>query len=248
MLSKILLIGTYIMMVVIVIVSLFVGRFMYGNLSLSDIDGERDNLEGVINKSYTFYYNLPSKEQISYFFRYQDGQVLVNQFFVKVKLSQYESAIIKDENYPQKIEDKSYFKMPIGESDIYIPVDNELVKKHVKIYLIYFTGSISYVLFVLFLLSRFLKNCTNGHYFEQSNAKILRLIAYSGIAAVIIHYLYQYFSVVKLIGDFESSYGLSLERTFNFNYTYIIISLILLVIAEAFKEGVKLKDENSLTI
>jgi hypothetical protein len=46
----------------------------------------------------------------------------------------------------------------------------------------------------------------------------------------------------------EDLFSVSLNSDLEFNWTYLIFSLFLVIIAQAFTEGTKLKEEQSLTI
>jgi len=102
-------------------------------------------------------------------------------------------------------------------------------------------------LLILYLLRKFVKTLVAGDPFIEKNGIRLRVIAFSTMGFGILNSLYKAICTVsytKLMSlqniKFKHEYGLKME--------YILLGLLILVIAEVFRIGIKLREENKLTI
>jgi len=102
-------------------------------------------------------------------------------------------------------------------------------------------------LFILHQLLNFLEAVTNGHLFVRQNAAAIRKIGWVVALYAPVAGLIQYLMASALIGRVCLP-GATLGYGFYFDINTIVLGLIIVVIAQIFDEGVKLKEEQDLTI
>ena len=108
-------------------------------------------------------------------------------------------------------------------------------------------------LFTIKYICRILESANTGLFLIDENAIRLRWIAILSIAACLIEAFFTLFSSLYLFDTLEFS-GVQFFDSplrsilFLIRWEYILASLFLLVIAEAFRIGAQLKQENDLTI
>jgi hypothetical protein len=106
---------------------------------------------------------------------------------------------------------------------------------------------LSVVLWVLVQLRAVFRTLRAGRPFVPANAIHIRRIAYAVIVGEIVRSLLVYTSMRYAATHF-SIRGLRLEARPDVNLIAIICGLIILVIAEIFREGARMEEEQSLTI
>lgn len=122
--------------------------------------------------------------------------------------------------------------------------------------ILFFIGSLLHLLCTLFIIKyicRILEAAYTGQFLIDENAIRLRWIAILSIVACLIEAFHTLFSSLYLsdklefsgIQFFDSPFRSILFLT---RWEYILASLFLLVIAEAFRIGAQLKHENDMTI
>jgi hypothetical protein len=210
------------------------------------------NLKGVTSKSNTYKLDLPLNINIEYYFRYNNNQLLINSYFLKI---QKRYLNIDGENkqtqltnsYPIQLKGNTY-EIPNSEKYLYILIPYTTIKTTIAIWITYFILASAALLLAIFLTIRFLQNCDKGQFFIPANARYLRIISYIAIGFSIFDYIIQWVIFSGLNNHFDDIASLKLTSVVEFNWTYLIISLFLVVIAQAFTEGIKLKEEQNLTI
>ncbi len=102
-------------------------------------------------------------------------------------------------------------------------------------------------LFILFQLRGIFKNLTEDKFYSPDNPKkflkIGLFIIFIGIVKNALLFINETI-IIEYIRLYNHSYTISL----NFDFTIIFMGLLFIVLAEVFKYGVKLKEENDLTI
>jgi len=100
-------------------------------------------------------------------------------------------------------------------------------------------------LFILFYLRQFVKTLLTGNPFLEANARRLRTIAFFTIG----------YTVLDVVSKLFQSYWISramekpiLNNPVSIRFEFIILGLMILVIAEVFRIGVGMREEQSLTI
>jgi hypothetical protein len=213
---------------------------------------EKDNLKGVISKSTTTKFNLPMNLNVEYYYSFQNGEVMVDSYFLKIqkkfltntKLAQAEK---KDADFPKQLNGYIY-AMPDSESNLYISIPYSSIKSTIAIWKLYFFLASSTLLFAIFMCIRFLQNCDKGLFFVPANTKYIRVISYLAIGFSLVSYTIQWVIFKGLNNNLYEMTSISLDSIIDFNWTFLIVSLFLVLIAQAFTEGTKLKEEQSLTI
>ena len=74
------------------------------------------------------------------------------------------------------------------------------------------------------------------------------MISYLAIGYSLMEYAFQWLVINEMNSQMEESFSFSLNSNLDFNWNYLIMSIFLVLIAQAFTEGTKLKEEQSLTI
>lgn len=215
-------------------------------------EAEKGSLEGVVSKSTTGKFNLPMNLDVEYYFRVKDGEVLVDGYFLKIQKKFLEGSVLpdveKNENdYPKAINGNLY-SMPDSDSFLYISIPFSSFKSTLTIWKIYFIMAFSFLLMAIFLTIKFLQNCNKELFFIPENATYIRMISYLAIGYSLIDYGTQWLIFKGLNSKFEEFVPINLNSELEFNWKYLIFSFFLVITAQAFTEGTKLKEEQSLTI
>jgi hypothetical protein len=97
----------------------------------------------------------------------------------------------------------------------------------------------------MFFLRQFVKTLFAGNPFVEANARRLRYIAFFTIG----------YSIFEIVTQLFRSYWISravqkpaLDASFSFRLDILVLGLMILVIAEVFRIGVGMREEQSLTI
>jgi hypothetical protein len=98
---------------------------------------------------------------------------------------------------------------------------------------------------IVFQLRQFLRSIRTNHPFVPANAKRLRCIAWFILAAS----LWQFVSKIILATQVSDSFpGLNSNLTLQLDPGPVLILIVILIIAEVFNFGVKMKQEQDLTV
>lgn len=212
---------------------------------------EKGSLEGVVSKGTTSKFELPMNLKVEYYYRIKNGELLVDSYFLKIQkklLTNSEKVQVaeKDVDYPVLVKGNLY-KIPDSESYLYIPIPYSSIKAAITIVKFnIFLAAITIVL-AFFITIRFLQNCDKGLFFINDNVSYVRIIAYLAIGFSLIDYVTQWL-IFKRLNNSLSEFPINIDSALDFKWTYLIASLFLLLIIQAFSEGIKLKEEQSLTI
>ncbi|MDO9553735.1 DUF2975 domain-containing protein [Rhodonellum sp.] len=214
-------------------------------------EAEKGSLEGVVSKSTTNKFELPMNLNVEYYFRIKNGVLLVDSYFLKLQkkfLTNSAEAQVaeKDVDYPVLLQE-NFYTMPDSESYLYIPISYSSIQAAITFGKFYFFLAAAILLIAIFITIRFLRNCDKGHFFVHANITYIRIISYIAIGYSLIDYGAQWHIFKKLNNSF-SEFPINIDSALDFNWTYVIASLFLLLITQAFSEGIKLKEEQSLTI
>lgn len=248
--TKVLLWITYISFGIIIIAFGIVGSIFLPEGSNAQ-ERAKGNLEGVVSKSTTSKFELPMNLNVEYYFRIKEGELLVDSYFLKIQKkflsnSRQALAVEKDIDYPVLLQENLY-SMPDSESYLYIPISYSSIQAAVMIWKFYFFCAAIALLSVFFITIRFLQNCDKGLFFIKTNVSYIRIIAYLAIGFSLIDYVTQWL-IFKRLNNSLSEFPINIDSALDFKWTYLIASLFLLLIIQAFSEGIKLKEEQSLTI
>jgi Protein of unknown function (DUF2975) len=108
-------------------------------------------------------------------------------------------------------------------------------------------GSLALILWVLDQLRGLFRNLRDGHPFVSANAMRLRRIAWAVIFGELARTAVVFFESYYAMRHFSVG-GFAFEARPHLNIFAIINGLIIFVIAEVFREGTRLDEEQSLTI
>jgi hypothetical protein len=192
------------------------------------------------------------KLNVEYYLRVEEGKILVDSYFLKIQ-KKFIPNFVQGENleksrdFPVPMQG-GFYTMPDSDIYLYKPIPYAAIKVAISILKIYFfLASISF-LAAIFLTIRFLQNCNNGHFFIKSNITYIRMISYLAVGYSLIDYGMQWILYQKLNNTLFKMTSIYLDSATDFNWTFLIASLFLVLIAQAFTQGIKLKQENELTI
>lgn len=249
--TRILLWFSYISFVVSLGVTLFLGVFFLKK-DFNVQEGEKGSLEGVVSKSTTTKFELPMNLNVEYYYRIKNGEILVDSYFLKIQ-KKFLSKVAKNQDVDQSKDfpvstQESFFTMPDTDTYLYLPIPYSSIESAIKILKFYFILAAISVLAALYLTIRFLQNCNKGFFFIKSNITFIRVISYIAIGYSLLEYIIQWIIYKILNNNFSELAPINIDSALDFNWTYVIASLFLLLIIQAFSEGIKLKEEQSLTI
>lgn len=248
--TKLLLWISYISFVLFIIGVGFLGFFLMKQ-DFNNQEIEKESLQGVLSKSTTQKFNLPLNLNIEYYFRLEAGKVLVDSYFLKIqkKSLNNESQIqhADDSFFPKQISGPIY-SMPDSESYLYLSIPYSSIKATITIWKLYILLVSCILLIAIFMVIRFLQNCDKGKFFVPENSTYIRVISYLAVGFSIINYSVQWVIFIGLNKNFGELTPINMDSVLEFNWTFLLISFFLVLIAQAFTEGTKLKEEQFLTI
>ncbi len=199
--------------------------------------------EGVQNLTYHTSYNLPFDFEAAHYYVYHADSIEKEDFFIKIpqKMSERE---VDEFEYPIKNSDNTYYKSKI-KSDYLIPIDvsklNSIV--HFEFYL--FIILILTLLFLLNKVRRLLNNLDKGKIFIRHNLIIIndltKWIVFLVIFGMLIDIAVSFY--VMPVGT-----ALPISMRIGIDMPTLLFVFLLVIINYAFKEGISLKEEQSLTI
>ena len=249
--TKLLLWVSYISFVVsIVAFGIFGIIFLKNDFNTQQV--EKPNLEGVIDKASTVKFELPMNLNVEYYFRVKNGAVLADSYFLKIQKKFLANTVLpqaeeKENDYPKKLSTNLY-SMPESDRYYYIIIPFSGVKAALTIWKVYSILAFSFFLISIFLSIKFLQNCNKGQFFIPSNSTYIRVISYLVFSYSLISYGSQWLVFKSVNHSLEGFSPIDIEAAIEFNWNYLIGSLFLILIAQAFTEGIKLKEEQELTI
>lgn len=213
---------------------------------------EKNRFEGVENRSTTATFKLPMNLEVKYYFRIKEGEKLIDSYFIKIQKKFIPKAFLStnevpETDFPNPINGNLY-SMPDSENYLYLQIPFSSIERALTIWKVYFVLMFSFLIAGIFITLKFLKNCNKGLYFIPQNSAFLRVISYLAIGFSIFDYVFQWLVYQEMNSKLEESFSLSLNSGLEFNWKYLIFSLFLVIIAQAFTEGSKLKEEQALTI
>lgn len=247
--TKILIWITYISLAVSIVVFGIFG-FMVSKNGFNIQNVEKGSLEGVVSKSTTRTIKLPMNLDVEYYLRIRESKVLVDSYFFKIQRKSIsdnkmpQDKIVKSD-YPEPL-NENFYSMPETESYLFLPTTYSSIEEALTIWKFYSIFSLSFLSIAIFFFLKFLKNCDMGMFFISQNSTYLKLISYLAIGFSLLDYASQWLITREIKSNLKETIYLQIDT--EFDWKYLIISLFLVMIAQAFSEGTKLKEEQSLTI
>lgn len=237
---------------IISLIAVGIFGFIVSKNDLNNRESEKNRFPEVSTRSTTAKYEMPMDLSAEYYFRKKDGKVLIDSYFLKIQKkylpdSYRSQSGIPETDYPLSIEG-NFYSMPEINSYLYIQTPFSTLEHALTIWKFYLVLSFALLGVAILLTIRFLKNCDRGNFFDSQNAGYLRAISYVALGYTLMDYGIQWLVVQEMNSQLESSFAMSLNSNLEFNWSYLIFSLFLVFIAQAFTEGTKLKEEQSLTI
>ena len=132
----------------------------------------------------------------------------------------------------------------VTNGNFYVPVDNNWL----NILALLFSGIAicAVIIFITYQLKLIFSSLSRNQPFSEPNVSRIRKIGFSLIVFSFLQFLSNIIINRFLISHFSWDEGITL--TYTFKFSYLIAGIVLIMIAEIFKEGVSLKEETNLTI
>jgi hypothetical protein len=233
---------------IIFVVVFVVNQLLWVNISQPEAGTQ--NVEGAISKTVRKHISNPLYD-LEYLFVYRDQEVILDAHFISPRMIFLENNIYesgKNNFIEVKAQDKSY-NMPISGSRVYIPIYGSNVTFYfylsITVNLITALISILGLIWVRKLILKFLE----GDFFNHLNYKIIRRLGMLFIIATISLFVVNVYisNNIRLPISFPTGFQVQdVSSAFEANYFYL--GLMLLVTAQAFKQGINLQEEQDLTI
>ena len=248
--SKLTLVITNIL-IAIAIVGLIsqVGLNLFGKSNLLGTHNEQ--LDGVKSKSAIVWYSFRSFD-LDYWFIYTDGETIIDEHLISPKnlrLDYKFSNALPDYFIGAMVDGKSY-NMPLKTGRVYLPIDESKILRYqyTGVGLLVFLLAVKII--ILFWVRRLIINFSRGEFFKKLNYQLLYRMGVLLIVAPLVLFICDNI----LLSDFRNiavtlPEGYSIRvNGIGFNWNYIYASLLLLITAQAFRQGVQLQEDKDLTI
>jgi hypothetical protein len=116
-----------------------------------------------------------------------------------------------------------------------------------SVFAVYLAIAMTIVAFVVFQLRRIVASTAEGHPFVAANAARIRFIGWVVIVGQLVEGVAEYIGHRALARTFVTE-GVSLRGNLDISLTTIFWGLVLLALAEVFRQGVAMREEQSLTV
>ncbi|MFY0593706.1 DUF2975 domain-containing protein [Roseivirga sp.] len=233
---------------VVIFISFIIVQEVYAPIEKSQRDR---NLEGAL--SMTEYRTLSSRfYDLNYFFIYKEGEVLIDGYMISTEKIQ------KRFDYVNATK-ANFLEVKTANGEVFMPNVSETFSVPITVERIGFFNNLarllmfaSWLFFFIQLvwLRKLIKNTVDGKFFEKANVGVFTKLAILYIALPIVIVVVDGFVYNLIMPD-----GLSLPDGYQivtkdsgFQYQYLFVGLMLLLISQAFKQGLKLRKEQELTI
>lgn len=189
---------------------------------------------------------------LSYYFVYRNGEVLIDSYMISLN-SLRKSFNMSEASKSDLLEVSTLegtINVPNVSDKLFLPIADKDIRFYFWSAIGVHLGSWLFFVIQLIWMRRLIKNSMSGDFFTQSNVSVFMNLAYLYMALPFMILLVRGFFNNRLLPD-----GLSLpegyqliNETTNFQIPFLFIGFILLLIAQAFRHGLKLQKEQSLTI
>lgn len=189
---------------------------------------------------------------LEYYFVFRNGKIIIDEYLISpenVELNfNYSKATESD--FMNVSSGAEYYKVPAKTEKLYLPIEKSDI--FLYRYLSLFEMLLLTVIKVLLLLwiRRLILNFSKGNFFVRANHQLLYRIGGLLIIVPIILFVFQnYFtnSFMSLGVSLPEGYSLSVKGI-GFQWNYLYASLLTVLMAQAFKQGIDLKIDKDLTI
>jgi hypothetical protein len=206
---------------------------------------DQSSFQGVKERTITRQLKLPGAEELHYYSVFQEGEFVINDYFIKIPKNRL---INKSQNSYPIPTNEGYYIAPDDQAYVFIPIDIAIFKSYLIITMIFMLIFLVATLFALVQLALFARSVSKSEIFTKKNISHLIKISYTAIFLMVWHTLWINYSSNHLSLQLNESMHVSQNISLVFRYEYLLIILFIFTIVQAFKEGVRLKEDNSLTI
>lgn len=150
--------------------------------------------------------------------------------------------------YPDSIyNEKSDMWMPVQYNEIITRVEKEFSKGHLILILILLLTSLAAMIMAFLSFVKLIRNINRSYIFEWANVKNLNHLGIAFLVIFTINLVFNYFNYSSLL-DQVSIQGYKIDWTSAIQTSNLVIGLAALMVAEIFAIGLRLKEEQDLTI
>lgn len=203
-----------------------------------------------------------SEMDVEYAYRSADGKVLLDSYFLvfdNVKLldktKEVDFFLNERRNYltPPRAFDSQhdlYDEREISFIELFVPVERGELKRILIFRILIYMVLLAAALFILFGLRRFIIKTGENEFFDKTNYLLLMRIGLTLFVYTVVRFAgYSYFEWLVTDRMSQSLSGnQSILFQYQFQWEFAASGLLLVLISLAFKQGVVLKEEQSLTI
>uniref|UniRef100_UPI004048AC68 DUF2975 domain-containing protein n=1 Tax=Roseivirga sp. TaxID=1964215 RepID=UPI004048AC68 len=236
--------------ILIVLVQMIMLLIKFWNIDTNQQANAPNDLRGVLTKTVkthmeTLYYDL------DYFFVFRDGEVVVDEHFLSPKGVYIQKDFIKSstQDFIKVNTQGKTYNMPVNGVKIYLPIDTDKTAAYTYVSIFINILWSALLITVLVWVRRLILNFIDGDFFNVLNYKLIARIGLLFILSAVILYLGQlyFFNSTPIAMSLPEGYSIS-SASMTFEWNYLYLGLLLLATAQAFKHGIKLQEEQDLTI
>ncbi|MFT7149447.1 MAG: hypothetical protein ACI82Q_001306 [Nonlabens sp.] len=207
--------------------------------------------DGVVSMSWIRSSNT-SFYDLEYLLIYRDGETIVdnhlispNHFKRKIDYSKASKADFL------KVQTSEGVVFTPGLSErVYLPLDDDQVSFYFRMTTAIYIVTWIFFFFQLVWIRRLIKNFTQGNFFQNINVRLLMKFSYIYIALPVVIALFKGFLNLRLIPEeliLPNGHEFVVDNA-GFQFQYLFVGLMIMLIAQAFRQGTKLQEEQALTV
>ncbi|MGL4293132.1 MAG: DUF2975 domain-containing protein [Bacteroidales bacterium] len=138
-------------------------------------------------------------------------------------------------------------QVPVQFNEITTAVNKQFSKGELILILLCLIGSLTAMIWALVCFIRLIRNINRSHIFVWSNVSFLKQLGIAFIFVFFINLLFGYFNYSSILEQVSIA-GYKIDWTSSIQTTNLIIGLAGLLVAEIFAMGLRLQEEQDLTI
>ena len=212
---------------------------------------QSEHLVGARSKSVTLTYSVKHFD-LEYYFIYREGDIIIDQYLISLKNIRlnYNFSKATEDDFINVSSGDTHYKMPAKTGRLYLPIDklNVLLYRNLSLFEMLLLTVIKVL--ILLWIRRLILNFSKGDFFIPLNYQLIYRIGGLLVFFPMISFAFgSYFTngFTPLAMTLPEGYSFNVGGV-GFQWNYLYISLLLMLIAQAFKQGMELKTDKDLTI
>ena len=239
----------------LLIASVIIGAiylFTFAKIFMGDFEPpESRNLTGATGMSEIRTFNNQFYD-LQYFFIYRNAETLIDDFMISTKhlILAYDYAQASDEGFMALTVNGETQYVPAMSEKLYLKVASDEKNRYYYLTMVYLMEVALFVVLVLIWFRSILQRFSKGDFFHKKNRiNLFRIGVAFPVHAFLVYGYNRYFTNSLLPENLELPVGYRLiDQTPGVNWGMVLIGVMILFLALSFREGIKLKEEQSLTI